>query len=538
MNPTPPELERTAVADGDWLPGYDVRGLIGSGGFGTVYRARQLKLDREVAVKVVRLDRADDPALAVRFEAEAVALARFSHPHIVQVYDYGHHGGRVYLAMELLEGEDLGQRLRRAGPLDERTAWAIARQAASALAHAAERGVVHRDVKPANIFLTDAPVGAGLPAGVPLVKVADFGLARVRWADGPPADRQTADGAILGTPVYMAPEQYRGAAGVDHRADIYALGATVCHALTGRPPFSGKSIWEVIARKQEHRPDLGPVSPESAALLAAMLAPDRADRIATYAELIERIDRLPAMRDEPAPAPRRSAWRRCWRTAAAIAVLAVAVGIGAAVAGRGGSPARRTAAPAGAAVRYVSDGEHTSLFDGVKTWMPPLAGGAWAPEEDDEGGTVLEGTGFARRTFADHADYRVTIGLDLHEAAAAEVHFGLAARAPDTSPRLVLRVSRAGGAVLGRRDADRAPFRPIGEPVPFPSPEWLKGHGRYLEVRFERAGGTWAVWFNRAEAGRVEDDGTAKAAELRLRVEGGPARVDSAVLERLVPSPE
>src|SRR5207237_6480150 len=123
----------------------------------------------------------------------------------------------------LLEGEGVGRRPRRAGRLDERTAWGIARQAAAALARAADRGVVHRDVKPANIFLTDAPVGAGLPPGVPLVKVADFGLARVRWADGPPDDRLTGDGAILGTPHYMAPAQYRGAAEVDHRADIYAL---------------------------------------------------------------------------------------------------------------------------------------------------------------------------------------------------------------------------------------------------------------------------------------------------------------------------
>src|SRR5262249_8262253 len=134
-------------------------------------------------------------------------------------------------------------------------------------------------------------------------------------------------------------------------------------------------------------------------------------------------------------------------------------------------------------------------------------------------------------------DYRVTIGLDVHQATAAEVHFGLAARAPDTSPRFVLRVSKVGGAGFGKRGGDRGAVRPIGSAGPFPPPPWVEGRRLYLEVRVERAGGAWVVWFSGVEAGRADDD-TAKAAELRLHAEGGRARVDSVVLEKLVTNAE
>ncbi|MDB5306509.1 MAG: prkC 18, partial [Gemmataceae bacterium] len=119
MNPTPPDLDRTAVTAGDWVPGYELRAVVGSGGFGTVYEARQIKLDRVVAVKVVHRDRVAAPTLAARFEAEAMTLGKLHHPNVVQVYDYGRHDGALFIAMELLEGEDLGERLRRAGPVGE-----------------------------------------------------------------------------------------------------------------------------------------------------------------------------------------------------------------------------------------------------------------------------------------------------------------------------------------------------------------------------------------------------------------------------------
>ncbi len=539
------DLERTAVIAGDWLPGYELVSVLGAGGFGTVLQARQMRLDRAVAVKVMQLDRLPNPDMAGRFEAEAVTLARLHHPNIVQVYDYGCHDGRLFIAMELLEGEDLGQRLRRAGPLGEHVAWGIARQAASALAHAAAHGVVHRDVKPPNLFLVPAPSGFGLPSDVPLVKVTDFGLARTKWAA--PDRRRTGQGVVLGTPLYMAPEQYRSEAGLDHRADIYALGATVFHALAGHPPFDGPTIWDVMVRKLDPTPPPWPnVSRESVELLTAMMAPDANDRIATYEELIDRIERLPASR-EPASAPpaARPATRpasrpaapgeaapKSWRHAAAVVglIALVAVEVHRARLVRPAAAASPTTA-----ARYVSGGDQEALFDGVSLahWLPPAAGGSWHKETDDEGAPVLAGTDFTRRTFSHHANYRVILGLDVYQAAAAEVHFAIPAKAPDSARRFVLRVSKAGGAVFGTRDGDRGPFRPLGPPVPFPPASWLEGRRPYLEVRVERTGDVWLVWFNGEPAGREADDGTPKAAEMRLAAEGGPARVDSVVLEKL-----
>ena len=147
MPMTPPALEQTAITPGDWLPGYEMQEPVGAGGFGTVYNCGNSA--RQDCRGQSRLSRPGDaPALAARFENEAVTLGRLHHPNIVQVYDYGFHAGRMYIVMELLDGEDLGVRLKRGGKLSEQVAWAVARQAASALVHAAGQGVIHRDVKP------------------------------------------------------------------------------------------------------------------------------------------------------------------------------------------------------------------------------------------------------------------------------------------------------------------------------------------------------------------------------------------------------
>jgi serine/threonine protein kinase len=145
------------------IPGYEILSVLGRGACGVVYRARQLKLDRIVALKTVQLQSPSRSTALARFELEAVALAKLQHPNIVNVFDYGHHDGQVYMAMELLDGEDLERRLRRLGRLDDRTAWTIARQTAAALSHAAALGIIHRDIKPANLFLVPPPTGFGLP---------------------------------------------------------------------------------------------------------------------------------------------------------------------------------------------------------------------------------------------------------------------------------------------------------------------------------------------------------------------------------------
>lgn len=302
------DLERALIYSGGQIPGYELLSVIGSGASSKVFRARQVKTDRLVALKVRLAGPAADPVLTARFETEAAVLGKLQHPNIVQILHCGNCDGRLFMAMELLTGEDLDQRLRRTGPLEERTSWAIARQTATALAHAATQGIIHRDVKPANLFLVAGPPGEP-PREVPLVKVTDFGLAHVQRKFGTPDQRLTVPGELLGTPTYMAPEQYREAGEVDHRADIYALGATVLHALEGQPPFGGPTIWDVMARKMEPVPRFGPlVSAASAELLTAMLAPKPNDRIATYEELLNRIDRL-LDGSEPAKARSPRKWR-------------------------------------------------------------------------------------------------------------------------------------------------------------------------------------------------------------------------------------
>src|SRR5262249_2458126 len=153
------------------------------------------------------------------FEKEVLAIARLRHPNIVTAHDCSRQGGLLFLVMELLEGKTLEDWVQERGPLSEALAWAVARQAAAGVAPPGEVGIVHRDVKPANLFLVEPPAGSTLPAGVPGVKVTDFGLALLA-SDPSPGGRLTQAGSLLGTPAYMAPEQFGGSS-VDSRADIY-----------------------------------------------------------------------------------------------------------------------------------------------------------------------------------------------------------------------------------------------------------------------------------------------------------------------------
>ncbi|MGE0609927.1 MAG: serine/threonine-protein kinase, partial [Pirellulales bacterium] len=211
------------------IPGYQILGVLGYGGMGVVYRARQKNLGRPVALKTVLVSQSAAPTMLARFEQEAMTVAQLGHPNIVVAYDFGSHQGRLYLAMELIDGEDLFAFIQRRERLDERTAWGLARQAAAGLAQAARLGVVHRDVKPGNMLLVEPPEGSQLPPGLPMLKLTDFGLALIT-TEQEADDRLTLAGSALGTPRYMAPEQFQGS-DVDARADIYALGATVYHML-------------------------------------------------------------------------------------------------------------------------------------------------------------------------------------------------------------------------------------------------------------------------------------------------------------------
>ncbi len=287
------------IAPTEVAPGYEVLGLLGHGAIGIVYRARQPGLDREVALKTIGATRlsggdASGTTAVARFKQEAVAVAKLKHPNIVAAYDYGASGERMHLAMEMVDGVDLESLIETAGKIDEQTAWQLARQVAAALAHAVELGIIHRDIKPANLLLTEPPAGYPLPAGVPLLKVTDFGLARLNAG---PADEQatrlTHAGATMGTPHYMAPEQIDDA-DVGFHADIYALGATVYHMIAGKPPFAGRSMMKVFAAKMagdedpiEELPD--EVTQPTRNLLRTMLAHDATNRPQGYNELLASI---------------------------------------------------------------------------------------------------------------------------------------------------------------------------------------------------------------------------------------------------------
>src|SRR5215471_17012300 len=219
------------------VPGYEVEAVLGRGGMGVVYKARHLALKRTVALKMLA---AGHPHLAerARFRAEAEAVARLQHANIVQIHEVGEAAGRPFFALEYVAGGSLAERL--AGqPLSPRDAARLVAALAEAMHLAHSRNLVHRDLKPANVLLAGA---AGTPVGQCRPKVTDFGLVRQLDADS----GQTFDGAVMGTPSYMAPEQAEGRArSAGPAADVYALGAVLYECLTGRPPFQGATPLEI-----------------------------------------------------------------------------------------------------------------------------------------------------------------------------------------------------------------------------------------------------------------------------------------------------
>ena len=230
------------LAPGTRLGPYEIVASLGAGGMGEVYRARDAKLNRDVAIKVLPPGLAADTDARARFEREAMAVAALSHPNILAIHDFGEASGQHFAVMELLEGQTLRQALE-AGPLTAKRATEYARQIAEGLAAAHAKGIVHRDLKPENVFVTrDGHV-----------KILDFGLARQVAPIGagggqttsPTMVGSTEPGMVMGTVGYMAPEQIRGDA-VDHRADIFAFGVVLFEMLAGKRPFEGATGAETM----------------------------------------------------------------------------------------------------------------------------------------------------------------------------------------------------------------------------------------------------------------------------------------------------
>jgi serine/threonine-protein kinase len=225
------ERRRRRASGGEQIAGYRLLDRLGEGAMGTVYRARQLSLDRDVAIKVLSPDLAQDDEHVQRFLTEARAVARLNHTNIISGIDVGDAGGVLYLVMEYADGLTVADLLERGGAMDEERVLLVAQQMARALDHAHKANLVHRDVKPANILLTKDGVA----------KLSDFGLARLELEG-------EADARRMGTPDYISPEQARGEASVDERTDLYSLGATLFHMLTGRPPYTGPDASSVLAQ--------------------------------------------------------------------------------------------------------------------------------------------------------------------------------------------------------------------------------------------------------------------------------------------------
>lgn len=267
------------------LGDYQILRRLGRGGMSVVYLAEQQSLKRRVAFKVLKSNLAEQESYVRRFHTEAQAAASLVHANIVQIYEVGNIQGIHFIAQEYVAGQNLAQFMQRNGNVSSGLGVNILQQVAAALNRAGKHGIIHRDIKPENIML--APTGE--------VKVADFGLARVvDQADGV---QTTQIGITMGTPLYMSPEQAEGKA-VDPRSDMYSLGVTAYHMLTGNPPFRGETALSVAVQHlkrepvaiQEHRSDL---SAAFSSIIMKLLAKDPSDRFQKATDLQESLRKLP-----------------------------------------------------------------------------------------------------------------------------------------------------------------------------------------------------------------------------------------------------
>jgi Tol biopolymer transport system component/predicted Ser/Thr protein kinase len=318
-----------ALAVGMRLGAYEITGTLGAGGMGEVYRATDTKLGRDVAIKTLPGALAQDPERLARFEREAKLLAALNHAHIAAIYGLDEHDGTQFLAMELVEGETLEERLK-AGPLVVEDALPLALQIAEALEAAHERGVVHRDLKPANIMITHDGV----------VKVLDFGLAKAFSGDANEASpahspalsvAMTQQGLILGTAAYMSPEQASGQ-GTDQRADVWAFGVVLYEMLTGVPLFGGESVPHVLAAVLQTDPDWNRLPkglhPRLKLLLERCLTKKPRNRLHSMADArieIEDVLNDPQGARASASAEARTSGRRALPLVAAAVIVTLAV---------------------------------------------------------------------------------------------------------------------------------------------------------------------------------------------------------------------
>ncbi|MCH9724212.1 MAG: serine/threonine protein kinase [Planctomycetes bacterium] len=553
------DIVQTLLHSTEIIPDYEILDVLGKGGMGVVYRAKQLSLDRIVALKTVLVSQIGNPNMTNRFEREAVTVARLKHPNIVAAYDFGQHDSRLFLAMEFVDGEDVEKLIVKQDQLDEATTLGIIRQVASGLSHAQQLGIVHRDIKPANLLLVEPPEWFPLPAGVPMVKITDFGLAFLTQEQSVQT-RLTAANASVGSPHYMSPEQINGH-DVDHRSDIYALGVTMYHMLAGRPPFKGNSIPQIIAQKlsgETKSLSAGPnvVSEETSQLVNDMLKLKADDRLDDYNHLISRIDatlqkRLtlqvgtesgsdtlttilerPPAQSLPTTEVNQTGtrnYRRYFMMATILISVLLIVSL---------LLILNPGAPTTPVRDMSSSGWSEPLFNGQTLGVMPSSG-SWTVDKDDEGASVISGSnGMIRRPLLRSdlspprplKNYKLLLFVRLHDATAVELHFGIAADQNRNGIRSVLRVTPE-HVVLATKPNDRGSLSEVTAPVVINNP-----NGQYHVVELEHQHGHWWIFFDDQLIGTVHSQENAILPEIRLAVEGGPAWFADLQVDELVPA--
>jgi serine/threonine-protein kinase len=310
---------------------YEVERTLGGGGMAVVYLARDGELGRPVALKVLADNLADDTEVRGRFVREARLAARLSHPNVVRVYDAGEEDGRPYIVMECVEGESLAELLRREGPLPPDRVADLGAQACAGLEHAHRAGLVHRDVKPANLLLTEDGT----------LKVADFGIAHAVGGT-----RVTEVGTVLGTAAYLSPEQALGEV-VTPASDIYSLGMCLYELAAGEPPYGHETLGELFSRREAGPPPrLAGVPPRLEAAIMRCLERDPRDRPGSGAELARSLAASPPTAATEVTRFDGTVRRRTllWAVALVVVILAAVVGV---VALRGGDEPQPAPVPRG-----------------------------------------------------------------------------------------------------------------------------------------------------------------------------------------------
>ncbi|MCC6648399.1 MAG: protein kinase [Polyangiaceae bacterium] len=364
---------------------FSVVARIGGGSMGTVYRARQEGMARDVALKILRQDRVYDAQAKARFEREARASSVLVSPTTVRVYDFGQEeDGSLFLAMELLDGESLGQRLRRVGKLPVLDAVRLARDVLASLAEAHEKGIIHRDVKPDNILLTRAT-----GQGVEVAKVLDFGIAKVVRGEAGVDALETQAGTVFGTPRYMSPEQAQGKP-LDARSDLYALAIILFQMIAGHPPFEDEDAVLVMAKHiKSAPPKLSEVARELSipraldAVVDETLAKDPQKRPSTAAELSARLEAAiagwsPDVTARPQALPAR---KQAPISRGVIVAGAAAFGVAAFAGAYALVSAREVSPPAPAASRAVESSAAPRSASVSAATPPPSASPSLVPPE-------------------------------------------------------------------------------------------------------------------------------------------------------------